>query len=145
MPVFVDTNVLVYARDASEPGRQPQALAWIEHLWRTRTGRLSFQVLQEYYATTTRRLRPGLHPEQARADVRDLLAWRPVPTGAEVLEAGWRVEDRFGLSCWDGLIVAAARIAGCEYLLTEDLQHGSDLDGLRVIDPFQVTPDALSS
>jgi predicted nucleic acid-binding protein len=145
VPVFVDTNVFVYARDASEPEKQPQAAVWIDHLWRTRTARLSFQVLQEYYATTTRKLRPGLPPEQARADVRDLLAWRPVPTGAEVLEAGWRVEDRFGLSCWDGLIVAAARIAGCEYLLTEDLQHGSDLDGLRVIDPFQVTPDALSS
>jgi predicted nucleic acid-binding protein len=145
VPVFVDTNVLVYVRDASEPGKQPQALAWIEHLWRTRTGRLSFQVLQEYYAATTRKLRPGLDPERARADVRDLLAWRPVPTGAEVIEAGWKAEDRFGLSCWDGLIVAAARVAGCEYLLTEDLQHGSDLDGLRVVDPFQVEPGALSS
>ena len=123
---------------------QPQALAWIEHLWRTRSGRLSFQVLQEYYLTTTRKLRPGLHPELARADVRDLLAWRPVPTGAEVLEAGWKVEDRYGLSWWDGLTVAAARVAGCEYLLTEDLAHGSDLDGLRVIDPFQVGPDAVA-
>ncbi|HEV8167045.1 MAG TPA: VapC toxin family PIN domain ribonuclease, partial [Actinomycetota bacterium] len=64
---------------------------------------------------------------------------------AEVLEAGWNVEDRFGLSWWDGLIVAAARVAGCGYLLTEDLQHGSELDGLRVVDPFQITPDALPS
>jgi hypothetical protein len=53
--------VLVYARDASEP-EQPQAAAWVEHLWRTQTGRLSFQVLQEYYATTTRKLKPGLTP-----------------------------------------------------------------------------------
>lgn len=89
----------------------------------------------------------GSYParEEARADVRDLLAWRPVPTGAEVLEAGWKVEDRFGLSWWDGLIVTAARVAGCGYLLTEDLQHGSELDGLRVVDPFQITPDALPS
>ena len=143
MPVFVDTNVLVYARDASEPDRQPQALAWIEHLWRTRTARLSFQVLQEYYAATTRKLKPGLSPEQARADIRDLLAWRPVPVGVEVLEGGWLVEDRFGLSCWDALIVAAARIAGCEHLLTEDLQHGSDLDGLRVVNPFRAAPGSL--
>jgi predicted nucleic acid-binding protein len=62
VPVFVDTNVLVFARDASEPVKQPQAAAWIDHLWRTRTARLSFQVLQEYYATTTRRLKPGLTP-----------------------------------------------------------------------------------
>ena len=143
MPVFVDTNVLVYARDASEPEKQPQAAAWVEHLWRTRTARLSFQVLQEYYATTTRKLRPGLPPEQARADVRDLVAWRPVPVGTQLLEAGWTVEDRFGLSCWDALIVAAARIAGCEYLLTEDLQHGAEFDGLQVVDPFRAAAGTL--
>jgi predicted nucleic acid-binding protein len=143
VPVFVDTNVLVYARDASEPEKQPQAEAWIGHLWRTRTGRLSFQVLQEYYATTTRKLKPGLTPEQARADVRDLIAWRPVPVGTELLEAGWSVEDRFGLSCWDALIVAAARIAGCEYLLTEDLQHGAELEGLRVVSPFRAAAGSL--
>ncbi len=144
MTVFVDTNVLVYARDASEPDKQPQALAWIEHLWRTRTARLSFQVLQEYYAATTRKLKPGLSPGQARADIRDLLAWRPVPIGAGALEAGWLIEDRFGLSCWDALIVAAARTAGCQYLLTEDLQHGSDLDGLRVVSPFVAAPGSLN-
>jgi len=143
VPVFVDTTVLVYARDASEPEKQPQAAAWVEHLWRTRTARLSFQVLQEYYATTTRKLRPGLPPEQARADVRDLVAWRPVPVGTQLLEAGWTVEDRFGLSCWDALIVAAARIAGCEYLLTEDLQHGAEFDGLQVVDPFRAAPGTL--
>jgi predicted nucleic acid-binding protein len=143
VPVFVDTNVLVYARDASEPDKQPQAAAWIEQLWRTRTARLSFQVLQEYYATTTRKLRPGLTPEQARADIRDLLAWRPVAVGTEMLEAGWTVEDRFGLSCWDALIVAAAKIAGCEYLLTEDLQHGAEFEGLRVVDPFRVPAGTL--
>ncbi len=143
MPVFVDTNVLVYARDASEPEKQPQAAAWVDHLWRTRSARLSFQVLQEYYATTTRKLTPGLTPEQARADVRDLLAWRPVSLGTELLEAGWSVEDRFGLSCWDALIVAAARIAGCEYLLTEDLQHGAELEGLQVVNPFRVAAGSL--
>jgi predicted nucleic acid-binding protein len=141
--VFVDTNVLVYARDASESAKQPQAAAWVEHLWQTRSARLSFQVLQEYYATTTRKLKPGLTPEQARADVRDLLAWRPVPAGAELLEAGWSVEDRFGLSCWDALIVAAANVAGCEYLLTEDLQHGAEFDGLRVVNPFRAEAGSL--
>jgi predicted nucleic acid-binding protein len=143
VPVFVDTNVLVYARDASEPEKQPQAAAWVEHLWKTGTGRLSFQVLREYYATTTRKLKPGLEPEQARADVRDLLAWRPLPVQPEVLEEGWSLEDRFGLSCWDALIVAAAKIAGCEHLLTEDLQAGADFEGLFVVNPFKSTAGAL--
>ena len=83
------------------------------------------------------------HTEQARADVRDL-AWRPVPAGGDLLEAGWALEDRFGLSCWDALIVAAARTAGCEYLLTEDLQHGAELEGLRVVDPFRVAAGSLA-
>jgi predicted nucleic acid-binding protein len=144
VPVFVDTNVLVHARDASEPDKQPQAAAWVEYLWRTRSARLSFQVLQEYYATTTRKLKPGLSPEQARADVRDLLAWRPVPIGAELLEGGWTVEDRFGLSCRDALVVAAAKVAGCGYLLTEDLQHGARFDGVRVVDPFRAEAGSLA-
>jgi predicted nucleic acid-binding protein len=72
VPIFVDTNVLVYARDTAQPGKQPQAAAWVRHLVETRQGRLSYQVLQEYYVTTTRKLHPGLSVEQARADVRDL-------------------------------------------------------------------------
>jgi predicted nucleic acid-binding protein len=66
-----------------------------------------------------------------------------VPVGAELLEAGWSVEDRFGLSCWDALIVAAARVAGCDYLLTEDLQHEAEFAGLQVVNPFRVAAGSL--
>jgi predicted nucleic acid-binding protein len=137
VPVFVDTNVLVYTRDASEPDKQPRALEWMRLLWDSGSGRLSHQVLQEFYVTTTRKLRPGLPPEQARADVRDLLSWRPLTVDGDLLEAAWSIEDRFGLSFWDALIVASARTAGCRSLLTEDLQEGLELDGLRVVDPFR--------
>jgi predicted nucleic acid-binding protein len=136
VPVFVDTNVLVYARDASEPEKHARAFEWIRHLWDTGEGRVSMQVLQEYYVTTTRKLRPGLAPDDARADVRDLSAWRPVTIGLEGLEAAWTIEERFGLSFWDALVVAAAHVARCDVLLSEDLQHGLDLDGVRVVDPF---------
>jgi len=143
VPIFVDTNVLIYARDASEPHKQPHAVEWMEHLWQTRTGRLSFQILQEYGAAT-RKLRPGLSREQARADLRDLLAWRPLQVDAGVLEASWLLEDRHQLSCWDALVVAAAQISGCEYLLTEDLQHGVDYSGVRAISPFRTRPNSLA-
>jgi predicted nucleic acid-binding protein len=76
--VFVDTNVLVYWRDASEPDKQARALAWMETLWERRTGRLSFQVLQEFYVTVTAKLDPGLTPELARLDVGHLMSWKPV-------------------------------------------------------------------
>lgn len=143
MPVFVDTNVLVYARDASEPEKQARAREWMQHLWEKGSGRLSLQVLEEFYVTTTRKLKPGLKREDARADVLDLLAWRPVLVDGDVVEAAWSIEDRFRLSFWDALVVAAAHRAGCGHLLTEDLQNGADFDGVRVVDPFSVPVGSL--
>jgi predicted nucleic acid-binding protein len=143
VPVFVDTNVLVYARDASDPEKQATATAWMEHLWASVTGRLSVQVLQEYYMTVTRKLEPALHSDEAREDVRDLAAWRPVRIDEAILDAAWRIEDRFELSFWDSMIVAAAHAAGCETLLTEDLQHDLVIDGLRIADPFRTPVGSL--
>jgi predicted nucleic acid-binding protein len=142
VPVFVDTNVLVSARDRANQDKYARARAWIDHLWDSGEGRLSMQVLHEYYVTTTRKLRPGLPPAEARADVRDLSAWEPVILGADGLETAWAVEERFGLSFWDALVVAAAHIGRCDVLLTEDLAEGTDLDGLVVIDPFHTAPPA---
>jgi predicted nucleic acid-binding protein len=136
VPHFVDTNVLVYARDARDPRKQARALQVLESLWQSRLGRLSFQVLQEYYVTVTRKLSPGLTPEEAREDVRDLLAWNPVPVTAAVLEQAWDVEARFALTWWDGLIVASALTAGCATLLSEDFQDGLRIGGLQVRNPF---------
>lgn len=139
---FVDTNLLVYARDSSEREKQPVAANWLRSLWESRTGRLSTQVLQEYYQVVTRRLSPGLEPQAAREDVRDLWQWQPILIDEPVVEDAWKIEESFGLSWWDSLIVGAARTAGCQYLLTEDLQHGQSLDGLTVLNPFHtdVTP-----
>lgn len=139
-PVFVDTNVLVYARDASAEDKHARAREWMAHLWQAQRGRLSFQVLHEYYAVTTRKLRPALSPAEARGEVRTLLAWQPQPMNGDLLESAWDVEDRFRLSFWDALVVAAAQTAGCRYLLTEDLRHGQELDGLTVLSPFLTAP-----
>jgi predicted nucleic acid-binding protein len=143
MRVFVDTNVLVYARDASEGPKQAAAAAWLSSLWERGAGRLSMQVLQEYYVTTTQRLTPGLAREQAREDVRALLAWDPVVGDGGLVADAWRIQDRYGFSLWDCLIVAAAERCACDVLLTEDLQAGQDLDGMRVVDPFRTAPAAI--
>ena len=134
---FVDTNILVYARDKSESAKQPLAREWLEHLWKTQQGRISIQVMQEYYQVVTRRLQPGLMRSIAQEDIRDLMTWGPVAVDRQVLEQAWVAEEQFGLSWWDALIVGAARKAGCRYLLTEDLQNGQDLDGLTIVDPFR--------
>ncbi|MFH0821122.1 MAG: PIN domain-containing protein [Pseudomonadota bacterium] len=142
--VFVDTNVLVYFRDPLDAEKQGQAAAWMEFLWRTRTGRLSFQVLQEYYVTVTEKISPGLDPHAAREDVRSLLSWTPVPVDARCLDRAWAIQERYRITWWESLIVSAAHLAGCRYLVSEDLQHQALLGEVRIINPFMETPRSLN-
>ena len=86
--------------------------------------------------TVTTKLAPGLDHRQARADIEDLMVWRPVPIGEEVLSGAFSIEDRFALSFWDSLVVSAAQVARCDMLLTEDLRTGSQIDGVMIVDPF---------
>jgi predicted nucleic acid-binding protein len=95
--VFVDTNILVYARDAPEPDKQARAADWMATLWKGRVGRLSYQLLQEFYLTVTGKLLPGLDNELARRDVRALWAWQPIATDFRVLEGAWLLQDRYRL------------------------------------------------
>ncbi|OYW63598.1 MAG: VapC toxin family PIN domain ribonuclease [Hydrogenophilales bacterium 12-64-13] len=133
---FVDTNILVYARDPGRPGKQALAHLWMARLWEQRSGRLSIQVLQEYYVTVTAKLKPGLPAALAREDVRNLALWNPVATDVRLLESAWSLADRYGFSWWDAQIVAAARRSGCDILLTEDMQNGQDIEGLIIVNPF---------
>jgi len=141
--MFVDTNVLVYARDARDEAKQQAAREWMRLLWRSRAGRVSTQVLQEFYVTATRKLDSQLGPAVARADVETLTGWNPLSIDPSLFQAAWDIEDRFGFSFWDSLVVAAALRTGCTYLLTEDLQDGQVLDGLTVVDPFSHAPDSF--
>ena len=141
--IFVDANVLVYAADDKADRKKHEAARlWRAELWKSRRGRISFQVLQEFYAKVMHK-QPAARQE-VRAEIRDLLAWRPVTVDAEILDRGWKYQDRYQLSFWDALIVSAAKSASCSYLLTEDLQAGQDLDGVVVLNPFQSTPDEIS-
>ncbi len=142
--IFVDTNVLVYRRDANQGEKQARARAWMERLWARRIGRLSFQVLQEYYVTVTAKLSPGLDSESARSDVRSLLSWHPITIDRRVMEGAWVIQDHYRLSWWDALIVAAAQVADCRFLLTEDLQDGQELGEVRVVSPFKNSPESLA-
>ena len=140
-PVFVDSNIFLYAVDNADPRKQRVARDWRAELWKSRLGRVSFQVLNEFYVNASR-LKPGASDE-ARAEVRDLLAWSPVVVDAAVIERGWKLQDRYRLSFWDALIVAAAKTASCGFLLTEDLQDGQKLDGVEVVNPFLRGPRSL--
>ncbi len=136
--VFVDTNLFVYACDPHDPIKQATAEALLRELWVEQRGRTSIQVLSEYYATVTRKLKPGLTTDEAWEKVDGLLEWEPQPIDRRLLIQAREVERRHRLSWWDAMIVAAAQLQNCAVLITEDLQHGLVCGTVVVRNPFVV-------
>lgn len=143
--VFVDTNVLLYAEDQADAAKHRSALDWLRELWLRRCGRLSTQVLHEFYVNATRKLHPAMSAGDARAEVRRYQRWRPWLVDQATVETAWALESRFALNYWDALMAAAAQQQGCAVLLTEDLQHDQRIDGLRIVNPFLAGPEMLDS
>jgi len=140
--VFVDTNVLIYAVDQADLQKQQAAQAWRQWLWETNRGRISLQVLQEFYVNAIKKQLSA--QAEIRKEIEDLMTWQPIPLDASVIARAWKIEDRYRISFWDSLIIAAARVADCRYLLTEDLQRGQELDGVMIVDPFLSAPASLA-
>lgn len=138
--VFVDTNVFVYLHDDSELKKKTRADEWISLLVRDRSGRVSFQVLQELYAILTSKRRLNVNVAEAQSIVRELVVWRPIAVDLAILNRAWALQDRFSVSWWDALIIAAAQTCECQVLLTEDLQHNQEFGAVRVVNPF-AAPD----
>ena len=141
--VFVDTNVLLYCVDDRDPAKRDQARRWIAACWERRCGRLSNQVLNEFYSNARKKFPSALSAGDARAEVRRYQNWRPWVIDHPTVETAWAIESRYQLSYWDALIVSAAQQQGCEWLLAEDLQHNQQIDGVRVINPFLLGPEVL--
>jgi len=133
---FVDTNIIVYARDPADPYKQTLAEDLLKRLSRDRSGRISTQVLNEYYVTVTHKLKPGMLPEEAWLDVKDFQVWRPVAVDMPLLNQAFRFQQRYGLSWWDSLILGAANLSDCIRVYSEDLSHGQMYFGIEVVNPF---------
>ena len=134
---FVDTNVLVYARDASEPEKQQAAIMWLQDIWHNRTGRISTQVCNEYYVTVTQKLEPGLSRKEAWEDICALESWRPVSIDMKCLYNAKDIQDKTEISWWDALIISAAYSAECNRIISEDLNAGQIVSGIEIVNPFQ--------
>jgi predicted nucleic acid-binding protein len=134
---FIDTNVLVYAHDQREPTKARTAIALLTELWTSRTGALSTQVLQEFYAVATGRLQPPMTPSEARTVVADYAEWSVVETSPQLIVSASLLHEQHGVSFWDAMIVEAALLSGADTLLTEDLQHGRRFGALSVRNPFR--------
>ncbi|PZS10785.1 MAG: PIN domain nuclease [Acidimicrobiales bacterium] len=97
---------------------------------------LSTQVLQEFYVTATRKLPNPLPLAQAADAVQDFAGFPVVPSDARLVLAAVEISRSAQLSLWDALLIEAARTAGCDRILTEDLNHGATIGGVRIENPF---------
>ena len=132
--VFIDTNVLVYAHDPSAPAKRERALSRLDDLWESGEGSLSTQVLQEFFVVATSK--SGMPEDEARDAVEDFSRWPVHAVQPSDVLAGIDMARERQLSFWDALILVAARRSGATLLLTEDLQHGAEIDGVRIENPF---------
>lgn len=136
---FVDTNVLVYAHDASETVKQPIARALLDELWADGSGVLSTQVLQELYAVATSLQKLAMTPAEAREIIELYSAWPVVTLEPALLITASRLHERRPISWWDALIIEAARVGGAHRLATGDLPDGEVIEGVRIENPFRPT------
>jgi predicted nucleic acid-binding protein len=132
---FVDSNVLIYAHDSKAGVKRRIAQSILRELWTEEGGILSMQVLQEFYVNVTRKIPSPLPKELARVVVSNYTAWCTETTPAEISVA-FRIEDESRIGFWDALIISAAAKCGAIRILSEDLNAGHLIAGIRIENPF---------
>ena len=133
--VFVDTNVFVYALDTDEPRKRAIALEVLSNPADAFV--TSAQVLAELYVTVTRKLRRPLPAADAAKRIAELSNLPVVSDDVALVRAAVALSEGARLSYWDAAVVVAAASAGCRRLVSDDLQHGMDLAGVRIENPFR--------
>ena len=135
---FVDTNIAIYSTSPLPEDGRKQRIS--EELLSQESGNLavSVQVLGEFYFQVTRPLRRGsLTHDEAVAVIEDLHRHYVQPLALETVSRALEYRAWFSLSYWDCLILAAAKLSGCEAVYSEDMSTNQDYDGIRVINPFE--------
>lgn len=135
--IFLDSNILIYASGIHglDDPRTGQARAIVDA---DVPYAISVQVLHEFYDRVTRAKRgsKALSPDRALAFVAQWRTFEVEPLTLSLFDRALRIEARFGFRYWDCAVIAAAQACGCETLYSEDMQHGQNVDGLRIVNPF---------
>lgn len=134
---FLDTNVVVYALDADSGAKGKVARGLLSGALADGTGMVSFQVVQETLQVIGSKFARRVEPVDRLATLEEVLTplWKIQPSTA-LYASALALQERYGFSFYDSLIVAAALAGGCTRLLSEDLQHGQKIDDLRIENPF---------
>lgn len=136
--VFVDSNILIYAHDADAGVKRDRAMAKLRELWASGMGRLSIQVLQEFYVNATQKLSTPVARSTAREIIKAYGAWVRQPTSVETVTRATELAELTRISFWDALIVASAEEADAEEIYSEDLNEGQMIAGIKIVNPLAV-------
>jgi predicted nucleic acid-binding protein len=132
--VFVDTNVFVYADDAKAKSKQQRARVALAPLIRERRAVISTQIMQEYFSSAVKKLHLPL--ERARTRVENLARLDVIVIRPELILGAIDLHRLHKVSFWDALVIKSASAGGCARLLTEDLNDGQVIDGVKIDNPF---------
>jgi predicted nucleic acid-binding protein len=141
--VFLDANVLVYAQDMAAPEKQRKSRETIGRLAEAADGVISTQVLQEFYVAATRKL--GVAPLAAKGVLKTFAVFETVQVSPALIQEAIDCSILNELSFWDALILAAAASAGCSTVLSEDLNAGQVILGVKVQNPFTGPDPSLAA
>lgn len=136
MRTFVDSNILIYAHDADAGRKHRIAADRLKELWNSGGGRLSTQVLQEFYVNVTRKIKAPLSHSAAREVVRDYALWVETSLTAATVVRASEIGEIWQISFWDAMILAAAEQSGADRVLTEDMNAGAKIAGIEIVNPF---------
>ena len=132
---FLDTNVIVYLFDEIDADKRRQCGTLVKESLERGIGCISYQVVQETLNVVTHKI--GVRPEAVQRLLDEVLIplWQINPTGS-LYQSALSLQSRYGFSFYDSLIIAAALEAGCTRLYSEDMQHGQQIQGLTILNPF---------
>ncbi|MBF0491903.1 MAG: PIN domain-containing protein [Deltaproteobacteria bacterium] len=135
--IFIDTNVLFYAYDENGSEKHLLAKNKLEEIWQNSSGVISLQVLQEFYNSASKKLINKLQHHKLKEIIGLYKAWELVKLDISGLLQAIDLQQDYKISFWDSLIVQAALSAHCVILLTEDLNHGQKIKGMKIVNPFK--------
>jgi predicted nucleic acid-binding protein len=140
--VFVDTNVLIYSKDAHYPEKKSRADEWLLQLAAHRAAPLNLQVLNELTRWPLK-ADPGLALDEVRSGIDRLRIWGSAPIDDDIVDLAWALRAKFRFHCYDCLLLSAAVLDDCNIFLSEDMSHGARFERLTIINPFLVHPSEI--
>lgn len=132
--IFIDSNIFLYTLDRSNKDKRDKALEVLQLAADDNRIFVSTQVLNEVYAVAVRKL--GVEPLNAKEFIKWLKEFDVVIVSTDLIESAIDCSILNRINYWDALMIAAAESTKCDLIWTEDLQHGSVVRGVRVVNPF---------